>query len=743
MPATARSNPVNGTGETQSSQAANVSSASNNQRDLISNRVKAFLSIGELKIASLVSLNDDPVYGPILHQVPNWLTQKAKSSHKAIKIPAWLRCDACKLFFIQPFCLPCCNSIICKHCMHVLRRELYDSPDYLGRDCRRVPDPTIPCPSCKESLHGTQIDAWNDFMTRLSLQVTVRHNMPGAHELAFHPKEEGSDEEESIAGEDVFEECNVQVCSSEEKNELEMSLRRPNRVEYNSSATKLEVSKTLPPSQISGATMALDSQPQHSELWWRTLPVIKYDTSLTGKPAPVHRKMAKPMRPALIKLNPPKKCTSAEIKLDDPSSKPICTNFTAEISPLYHGVTAGSALGPWKTTPLGLQNSSDSPADENTRLEPDVLSDEHPFIIQNQFRMSTEFAPLWRSYYQHGPEGEGTAHALCEENTGLDLTAKGESGLQEEDEKSLSGLLRDFYSEDLAPDDDRQSEHEDDDADSNTDFFECELANWSKKAENILTTDADSLSPPRKPKGIKSTTPEKQTSKSAHGLLTPPDSASTTRGKLLQEYPSPTQSWESISSIPFSPIPALKLDARQSKVSPFSSTPLNLRIETREKGLLIAPPLGTPTRADHAAHTGQPMSSWPQTDAEAGDYFNLEEQLNDRLIYNRTLDIQLNTLYISPEFRSSSPPSHGRIGRKEIPILSLEDEDGDTPGTFEAMDDAGEEMSGALQFSEQEPGESNKGGLSGRTRVILQAGTKKMAEGKKRGVSGVRPVWKV
>lgn len=748
VPAPARNNPVNGTGETQSSQEAEISPARNNQQDLISNRVKAVLSIGELNVASLSSLDNDPVYGPFLHQAPNWLTQKAKSSPKAIKMPAWLRCDACEFFFVQPFCLPCCNRIVCKHCMHILRRELYDSPDYLGRDYRRVPDSTIPCPLCKEELHGTQVDAWNNSMTRLLLQVTVRHNMPGAHELAFQPKEhaavlaeEGSDAEEwyftppsSIAGEDVFEDCNVQVSSSEDENELlDIFLRRPS----DSFTTGSENVKTSQPSQIPSvdkdSAVTLDPRPQPSELWWKTLPVLKYNTG-----QPIHRRIAKSPKQYPIKLNPPQKRTSPEITSEDPPSKRTRTISTTDISPLYHGITAESALGPWKT-PFISQNLDDPVADKKDCLQPDILSDDHPFSIQNQFRMSTEFAPLWRSYYD-----DDATPVFCGEDTNVYATEGEESGLQDEDEESLSGWLRDFCFEDLALDD----------ADSNTTFFERELASWSEKREKIPPTNPPY---PRKPSEPTNTTPENKTTKLTHGLLTPPDSAATIQDDLLREYPSPTPSWESISSAPSSPIPVLKLDGRWSNapvrdnVSSFQTDGgfLDGRVHSTSRvNSSIAPPLGTPTRNDHTRHNGGPISAQPQAEEEGGDYFNLQEQLNDRTIYNRTLDIQLNSLH-GPDFPSSVSHSRGRVGRKEIPVLLDEDEGTsensefmEDEATVRAMENVNDMDGNEDTQGLKKKGEQNKGDLSHRTRESLALGLKRSTSTKKRRTSEQRPVWK-
>lgn len=719
VPATVRKKLVSGTNEPQSSQNGQVFLACSDARDLVSNRIKAFISVGELNDASLPDLNMDPVYGPILHQVPDWLTQKGKSDPKAINIPAWLRCDACKFFFAQPFCLPCCNSIICKYCMQTLRQKLYSFPDHLGRTDRRVPDPTIPCPSCKESLHGTQIDGWNNSIMQLISQVTIRHDMPGAHELTFRtegvmniPVQENSDEADpcvklpSVTGEDAFGECSVQTHPSSEDNELDLLPSRPK----NSLITEARETKTSRPSHISridkDSDISISPQLRPADPWLQISPVLKYSND------PLSHKIAKPLRSAQLKLNPSERRTNADIESKEPPSKRLCTASDNDISPFYHGVTPDTALCPWKTS---LHSPNDPLAEGTDCLDLDILSDDHPFGIQNQFRMSTEFAPLWRSYYEDDFGKDVAAAALPKEDIDVVPIRGDDYELLVEDEDSISKLLRDFFFEDLALNEGHDGEEETNEKDLTT------------------TINPDTSSPPRKPSEPVTTTPERKTTKLIHGLLTPPDSALTTQNESRQEYPSPTPSWESISSASSLPISPLRLSSCKD-IPP-------LRLEKRSRKIMA--PLATPTRTDHATYMSRKIKhEETKQEGEGENYYNLEEQLNDRTVYNRTLDIQRNILHSTDVSSDVSPSlSHRRIGREQLHPLS----DDDVYDMHESPSVSAEILGAPVEPEEMDaiPSEQTAGNLSQLVRETLAATSKKSTDSQKRKPAEQRAIWKI
>ncbi|KAE9964576.1 hypothetical protein EG328_010350, partial [Venturia inaequalis] len=74
---------------------------------------------------------------------------------------------------------------------------------------------------------------------------------------------------------------------------------------------------------------------------------------------------------------------------------------------------------PCMGAPLALPPFSDLlPADTGS-YGPGGLDDDHPFSVKQQFRMSTEFAPLWRSYCLDGGEEMADIFAGEEEKVGL------------------------------------------------------------------------------------------------------------------------------------------------------------------------------------------------------------------------------------------------------------------------------------------------------------------------------------
>ncbi|TLD36583.1 hypothetical protein E2P81_ATG02365 [Venturia nashicola] len=717
VPASTNNKPVDGTAKPQGTQSRD--SARYNQRDLVTNRVKTFISVDERSLASLPNLDNDPVYGPFLRQVPDWLTLEGKCDLSAIKIPAWLRCDACQLFFVQPFCLPCCNSIICKRCMRTLRRNLYSSPDCLGRSGRRVPDPTIPCPSCQEPLHGTQIDVWNNPIGQLTLQVTIRHYMIGAHELIVRTKEriaviaeENSDKEKAR-----FPPITTIAGFLDEDKDLNVSPRHPNIC----LTTELKMKETPGSSQTSYVDIhtvtQLDSPSQPEEICWRTMPVIKYGESPHERPIISHRNMATTRRCELIKLNSSIKRTYVDIGLEDPSSKRLCIDTETEISPLYLGVTPDTALGPWKTSPFASIHSDDLSADEDTSFGPDILSDDHPFSIQNQFRMSTEFAPLWLSYYQVDAKEEVTAPDVQVQNTKL---GEEEVELLEEGEDSITGMLHDFDFETVSSED----EPGDENVDIGTAFFEREFADRSEEAEknaryNLLRSKANAhpYFPPRKTSKQVSITPEKQTT-SEFGLLTPPDSTSSTQDEL-QEYPSPTPSWDSMSSAPSSPIPTLKLNTRRSIAPNKKTNPSHI---PNNHSRHIKAPLTTPTQTDHSSYLNQ-----DQPNKEANETpFNLNEQLNAQKIYTRTLDIQRHMLNISKN-PSPIPPLPDRTHPKKTSTPPTQN----MPNNSQQSNPSPplENISHQSENTNIKVSKNYKGNLSARTRESLKLGLKRISLG--------------
>lgn len=643
-------------------------SARDNQHGLVINRIKAFISLDERGVASLSNLNHDSIYGPILRHVQDCVTQKNKSNLNAIKLPAWLRCDACKFFFLQPFCLPCCNSILCKHCIHSLRQQLYESPDSLGPTDRRVPNPTIPCPLCKKPLHGTQVDAWNNSEKRLVLQITIRYNMPGAHELTMVPEENvvvlaenQSDKEEgllmpaSITGEAGSKEFEFRILPPEEDSRLKTLPLRPNKSLAMEQKMSQPSNSLLTLSHNKGSVAKLISQSRPTEICWKTLPVVLYSASLHGKLTPEHLHMAVTLRHGPVMLSPVTKSAKVGTGLQDLSPKRLCTNFSPDISPLYLGVTPDTALGPCKTT---VNHQDDPLAESDSPFLSDVLSDSHPFSIRNQFRMSTEFEPLWRSYYQdhaevHLPD-PGSAGDEDTELGGEEAWSRCKNG----DSTSLSH--RDFHFENSMPND----EHEDEHVNFNATCCEGEPADRSMEAKHNatsisshLTANAHTLASPRKLPGSLYITPQKRTTKLTYGLLTPPDSAASVKDES-QEYPSPAPSQRFFPSTPSSPTSPLSSKKRRN----------NFRPKRRQAAPSIAPPLATPTRKDHALYTGHETQEKEETEHP----FNLEEQLNDREIYNRTLDIQKHRRH-SLNSENITSPSPSLSSQKDTPTPSERD----------------------------------------------------------------------
>lgn len=82
---------------------------------------------------------------------------------------------------------------------------------------------------------------------------------------------------------------------------------------------------------------------------------------------------------------------------------------------LRRGIAETSCMG----APLALPPFSDLlPADAGS-FETGGLADDHPFSVKQQFRMSTEFAPLWRSYCRDDSGEMADGFAGEEEKVGL------------------------------------------------------------------------------------------------------------------------------------------------------------------------------------------------------------------------------------------------------------------------------------------------------------------------------------
>ncbi|QDS73986.1 hypothetical protein FKW77_008551 [Venturia effusa] len=188
-------------------------------------------------------------------------------------------------------------------------------------------------------------------------------------------------------------ECNVQIPSCEQGEELDAPFHPPNNI----STGKPKTLMTSKPSKVSRAhTESRLAQPQPAELQRKILPVSKYSYPFARGFELRNQKRVKRQGTYPIRLNPSKKRGSADGDREDRNAKRIYPDLAGELSPLYLGVTSETALGPWDTLP-----TPNGPfADKADSLEPDLLPDDHPFSIRNQFRMSTEFAPLWRSYDQ-------------------------------------------------------------------------------------------------------------------------------------------------------------------------------------------------------------------------------------------------------------------------------------------------------------------------------------------------------
>lgn len=679
--------------------------ANDSQQTLIENRVKAFVTMNEENFAALSDLHSDAIYGPMLRQVTEWLNQRGKIEKNDAKIPAWLRCDHCKFFFAGPFCLPCCNRIVCGHCMADLRRRLYESPDRLNRD-RLVPDPTISCPNCEEPLHGTHIDSWNNSMKQLLYRVTIRHNMEGAHDLTLRGhrdgcalNEEGSEGESnssmppcSLMGNKILGKPESPLACG---TELDVSSNCPNSSASTTVSMEPNIfvnSMPLDTSKINKNSavdeMSINQQPKSTDSnvdWWKNLPIIKYDTrfmfsaDFTPQSDP-------------LKLNPAMQPSNTEFHSQDPKAKRSCIERSAPITISDLGSHDMEA----PTTALALGALKFHPLVSNILTHTVVHEDTGSLDIDEE--LDSDFRVLAPDFKNHGVRNDDTLPNL---DNAINLSngelQKGHNSffLEEDIEQNLS--LTDF--------EETQSEYEHANTNSNTNFFKqewlsCDYTASNTESINPLTStspispdsiqDTGTTSPTPQPRKIHTLTPEKQT-KPIHGLLTPPNSTT-----IPNRIP---QSWNTTISPPISI--------------------LNLPKTT---SATIAPPLAIPTLQEHTTYTGNSVLLFSET----SNYFNLEEQVNDRLIYKRTLNIQLSLLS-SSEF-GFGEGSFGGGGVEEV------------------SGGEGEEISGGVEEEgglDLEIGVRGEGELSRRTREVLGMGMGKLGSVKKsRGVLG-RPVWRV